>query len=283
MSKYKEIGLKLLYPNMFIFILIFIVGFGSVISVFLFDLTPHWISYIAYFLSAYALIITVARSINLIKWIKRKLHSNKYTNRFITDRDLRNKINLFSGAFFNMIYGLFKLITGIIYHSIWSGSAGVYYFILSLMKISLAKHIIKKSDEKKQIIQYRNTGILMFLLNIAMVGMIILMLKDGKSVVYPGYVIYIQAGYTFYILTVAIINVIKYRRDHTPLIRASKSINLVAGIMSMFILQISMVNQFGNGENMDILNMISGTVTSIATISIAMYMIINSKKTCTKK
>lgn len=278
MSKYKEIGLKLLYPNIFIFILFFIVGFGSVISVFLFDLTTHWFSYIAYGLSAYALIITVARSINLIKWINKKLHSNKYTSRLLTDRDLKNNIKLFSGTFFNNIYGMFKVITGIIYRSVWFGSTGVYYLILGMMKLSLIKHVIKRSNKKKQVNQYRNTGILIFLLNIVMVGMIVLMIKDKKSVIYPGFVIYAQAGYTFYILIVTIINIIKYRKDHTPLIAASKSISLVAAIMSMFILQVAMINQFGTGENMDILNMISGSITSIATISIAVYMIINSKK-----
>lgn len=278
MNKYKEFCLKLLYPNIFLFIIFVIVGFGSVISVFILDLSKHWISYIAYVLSAYALTITVARSINLIKWINKKLHSNKYTNRLITDRDLRNNINLFSGTFFNMIYGIFKLVIGLIYTSVWSGATGIYYVILGMMKLSLTKHVIKKSDEKKQIVQYRNTGILMFLLNIAMVGMIILMIKNGESAKYPGFIIYAQAGYTFYILIIAIINVIKYRKNHTLLIAASKAINLVGAVMSMFILQIAMINQFGNAENLNILNTLSGSVTSIATISIAIYMIINSIK-----
>lgn len=278
MSKYKVIGLNLLYPNIFIFILFFVVGFGSVIGVFLFDLSKHWISYIAYVLSAYALTITVVRSVNWIQWINKILHSNKYTNRLLTDRELKNNIKLFSGTFFNNIYGIFKVITGVIYHSVWFGSTGVYYLILGMMKLSLIKHIIKQSDEKKQLTQYRNTGILMFLLNIAMVGMIVLMIKKGESAIYPGFVIYAQAGYTFYILTVAIIDMIKYRKDHTPLVAASKSINLVVAIMSMFILQVAMINQFGDGNNMDILNIMSGSVTSIATIGIAIYMIINSKK-----
>ena len=278
MNKYKELGLKILYPNVFVFILLFVVGFGSVISVFLFDLSTHWFAYIAYVLSAYALTITVARSIKLIRWIRKKLHSNKYTNRLLTDRDLKDRINLFSGTFFNTIYGVFKVVTGFIYRSVWFGSTGVYYIILGMMKLALTKLVVKNASEDKQISQYKNTGILMFLLNIVMVGMIILMLVEGESAVYPGYVIYVQAGYTFYILTSAIINVIKYRNVRTPVIRASKSINLVAGIMSMFVLQIAMVNEFGSNTNMDILNIISGAVTSISTLGIALYMIINSKK-----
>ena len=278
MNKWKEIGLNLLYPNIFIFILFLIIGYGSVISIFILNLSSHWISYISYVLSAYALTITIPRIINLIKWINKKLHSNKYTNRLITDRNLKNNINLFSGTFFNMIYGVFKFITGFIYHSIWFGATGTYYLILGLMKLSLTKHVIKKLSENKQYIQYRNTGILMFLLNSTMVGMIILMIRDGESVVYPGFIIYAQAGYTFYILTFAIINVIRYRKDHTPLIAASKSINLVASIMSLSILQVAMINQFGeNGTFKTIINTLTGSITSFITIGIAIFMIINSK------
>lgn len=280
MNKWKDIGLKLLYPNIFIFILFFIVGFGSVISVFVLNLSTHWIAYISYVLSAYALTITVARSINLIKWINKKLHSNKYTNRLLTDRDLKNNINLFSGTFFNMIYGIFKFITGFIYRSVWFGATGVYYLVLGMMKLSLTKHVIKNTDEKTQHNQYRNTGILMFLLNVAMVGMIVLMIKNGESAEYPGFVIFAQAGYTFYILIFAIINIIKYRKDHSPIMAASKSINLVAAVMSMFILQVAMINQFGvesDASFKSIINVITGSVTSFVTIGIAIFMIINSK------
>lgn len=280
MSKWKEIGFKLLYPNIFIFILFFVVGFGSVISVFILNLSTHWIAYISYVLSAYALTITVARSINLIKWINKKLHSNKYTNRLLTDTDLKNNINLFSGTFFNMIYGIFKFITGFIYRSVWFGATGVYYLVLGMMKLSLTKHVIKKSDEKTQHNQYRNTGILMFLLNVAMVGMIVLMIKNGESAEYPGFIIFAQAGYTFYILIFAIINIIKYRKDHSPIVAASKSINLVAAVMSMFILQVAMINQFGVASDASfksIINVITGSVTSFVTIGIAIFMIINSR------
>lgn len=278
MNKFKDTILKILYPNIFLFLICFILGFGSVIAVFIYKLENSIIGYISYGLSAYALTITVARNINLIKWINKKLHNNKYTNRFITDKDLKNNINLFSGTFFNIIYSIFKFIIGFIYNSIWFIAIGIYYLILGFMKLSLTKHVIKKSNDKKQLSQYRNTGILMFLLNSAMVGMIVLMIRNGESAIYPGFIIYAQAAYTFYILTISIINVIRYRKDHSPLIASSKSINLVSAIMSLFILQVAMINEFGGDEQFKlIINTITGTLTSIITIGIAIFMIMNSK------
>lgn len=276
-EKYKELCLKFLYPNILIFIFFFVVGYGSVIAVFIYGLSTHWISYITYVLSAYALTITVARSIPLIKWINKKLHSNKYINRLLTDKDFKNNVNLFSGTLFNMVYGIFKFCIGVIYTSLWAGAIGGYYLILGMMKLSLARHVIKKSNSKKQKIQYRNTGILMFLLNASMVIMIILMLRHNQRVEYPGFIIFAQAAYTFYILTFAIINAIKYRHNHKPLIAASKSVNLVGAIMSMFILQIALVNEFGDMNEMKLLNIFSGAIASISTIAIAIYMLMKSK------
>jgi len=278
MGKYRELGLKFIYPNILVFILIFILGFGSVIWIFLNELTDHFISYVIYVLSFYALILTVFRGIKLYKWINKKIHGNKYMNMFISNRELKNNINLFSGTFFNIIYGIFKFITGFIYSSIWFGATGVYYLILGLMKLSLIKYAVKRVDNYKKIRQYRNIGIFMFLLNSAMVGMIILMIRDGNSMIYPGYIIYAQAAYTFYILTFAIINMVRYKRNQMPIIAASKAINLVAAIMSLFILQVSMINQFGGNEMFsDIINTTTGTMTSFVTIGIAIYMTVNSK------
>lgn len=78
----------------------------------------------------------------------------------------------------------------------------------------------------------------------------------------------------------AVINIIKYKRDHTPLIAASKSINLVAAVMSMFILQVAMINQFGvesDASFKSIINVITGSVTSFITIGVAIFMLINSR------
>lgn len=279
MNKWKEITLKILFPNIFIFILFFIIGFGSVIYVFINNLSSSWFAYISYVLSAYALIITVSRSVMLIKKINKGLHNNKYTNRLLTDKVLKSNINLFSGTFFNIIYGIFKMIVGYLYKSIWFGSTGIYYLVLGFMKLSLTKHVIKRSNLNIQNKQYRNIGILMFILNITMVGLIILNIKKESNISYPDYVVITQAAYTFYILTFAIINIIKYRKIYTPIIEASKAINLVAAIMSLFILQVALINQFG-GDSLfkDIINTITGSFTSIITITVAIFMIIKSKK-----
>ena len=50
--------------------------------------------------------------------------------------------------------------------------------------------------------------------------------------------------------------------------------------MSLFILQVVLINQFG-GDSLfkDIINTITGSVTSIITITVAILILIKSKKT----
>lgn len=48
MEKFKEIMNRLLYPNTFVFLLFFIIGFGSVIATFLLQLENNVLGYISY-------------------------------------------------------------------------------------------------------------------------------------------------------------------------------------------------------------------------------------------
>lgn len=108
MEKFKEIMNRLLYPNTFVFLLFFIIGFGSVIATFLLQLENNVLGYISYILSAYALIITIVKLPNMYKKCYEKLDSIKYPNKFIHDTNFRNFIVLYLGFIFNIIYIVYK-------------------------------------------------------------------------------------------------------------------------------------------------------------------------------
>lgn len=270
---------KIFHPNILLFLLITIVGFGSVVATFVLGLENTLYAYISYLLSSYALIIFIIRCIYLYKIIRKKLYKNKITSRFLNSKELRDNLGLFSGTLINFLFAVFKILTGFIYGSWWFISNGFYYLVLSLMKFNLSYKVIKKVKIRKNILEYRNTGIFLFLLNITMVGMIVLMITKDKTNIYPGFIIYAQAAYTFYILILALINVIKYRKNNTPLISSSKAINLVVATMSLFILQTALINTFGGTVLFkNIMNTITGTVVSILDIGIATYMIYNGNR-----
>ena len=57
-----------------------------------------------------------------------------------------------------------------------------------------------------------------------------------------------MAAYTFTAFTVAIINIIKYRKYNSPVYTASKAISLTAAVVSILTLVATMLTTFGDGS-----------------------------------
>ena len=91
-----------------------------------------------------------------------------------------------------------------------------------------------------------------------------------------------MAAYTFTSLTMAIINVFKYRKYNSPVYSASKAISLASACVSMLTLESTMLTTFG-GSTMTLITKkimlgTSGGVISVFIIVMAIYMIVQSSK-----
>lgn len=84
------------------------------------------ITYLAYVLSAYALIITVIAIVRAVKWGKaeffehpqvKKILGISYVDRFLKEKLYRAEISLYPGLLINFLYAGIKLFSGIRYHS----------------------------------------------------------------------------------------------------------------------------------------------------------------------
>ena len=75
-------------------------------------------------------------------------------------------------------------------------------------------------------------------------------------------------------------NVIKYRKDYSPLLASSKCINLTVAMISMISLEVAMVSQFrtNDSEFKMITTGIMGFVVCIINTSMSIYMIIRANK-----
>lgn len=159
----------------------------------------------------------------------------------------------------------------------WLISMGIYYLVLSIVKIYL---IVCYKRLCNQMQCYRNIGYGLFLLNIPMGGMIILMIKTNAGYSYPGYIIYLSALYTFYTVIVAVINVVKFHKTGNLILSANKIINFVCALMSILALQTAMISRFSShGDSYrQMMNTITGVIVYVLVIMTAFYMIIHSKK-----
>ncbi|GJM72550.1 hypothetical protein HMSSN036_47660 [Paenibacillus macerans] len=131
--------------------------------------------------------------------------------------------------------------------------------------------------------RYRLTGRLLFALNIAMVGMIVQMIEKNKGIHSLGLSIYAFAFYAFYSLTVAIINMVKFRKMDHPILSAAKMLSVAGALMSILALQSAMMTQFGEDPLLRrYMNSVTGTGVSLIVIAMAIFMVVRANQALKK-
>ena len=91
-----------------------------------------------------------------------------------------------------------------------------------------------------------------------------------------------MAAYTFTTLTMAIINVIRYRKFNSPILSAAKAISLAAACVSMLTLENTMLVSFNKGampqQIVRLFLALSGGGVSAFIIAMAIYMIVQANR-----
>lgn len=280
----KNLIHNILYPPKILGFIIFNISTILLIYVFSMHKEETAIAYISYPLSAYSLIIFCIWFYKICEFSNDFIKSTKIYQLYLTYENKIIKISLIFGSCINFIYGIFKLIMGIKYSSPWFITFASYYLLLWFMKLPLILHIRKHDFGQEKTKEYRKlkqTGIILLTLDIVLAGMIVLIIHTNETIVYPGYFIYIVAMYDFYLVITSFINVIKYRKKSSPVIIASKCINLTVAMISMVSLEVAMIYEFGSGDENFKLIMTSITGGGVCLINslMAIYMIYKSKQT----
>ena len=245
------------------------------------------ISYVGYFISSYALLVVCFKMPHIIRSIKMRLYANTYSRKLLTDRTLRDVISLYAGCGISIGYAVFKFSAGVYYHSVWIGAVAVYYVIVSLMRFGLMKRYrynLKHENEQEQyrfgLKSYRFCGILMFLLNSAVTGLVVQLIWKGESYRYPGLLIYAFAAYSFYCIAMAIRNMARHRKLESPVLAAAKMLSFACALMSILATQTAMLTQFGDGNTAfaRVMNAATGSVVCFLIFGLAVWMVLRANK-----
>lgn len=278
---------RILHLKKWVLSAISLVSYTTLILIFVYGKTESVLAYPIYCMSAYSLVaFSVAvpdvirktaqhlQKSRLMRWVL----SSKIADRYISDVAFRGNISIYQGMTVNFLYMIFRAVTGMYYASVWSISIAVYYLILGVIRAYLVI-CYKYRDNKDESICYRNIAWSLFLLNISMGGMIILMIKTNSGFSYPGYVIYLSALYTFYILIIAVRNIVKFCKVGSLILSAAKVLNFIAAMMLILGLQTAMISQFSaNGEDYrKMMNTITGGFVYGIVLVIAIYMLLRSR------
>jgi len=238
------------------------------------------ISYILYLVMAFAFAILVIKIYDILNYkINKFIDSKEILRKYRDDHILKYQVSLFTSLGLNVIYVLFKFISGIYFKSLWLISFAIYYFILVILRLNIAKNELKK---KKSLVDeytsYKRIGIILLFINLFL-SIIILIIVNGETLKSYNTIVAISvAVYTFYLMINSIITLIKYRKYKSPLMTSAKVINVVTSMVSMLSLEIIMLSTFGP-EKIDFnetMIMATGGGIAIIILGISLYMIIKS-------
>ena len=181
---------------------------------------------------------------------------------------------------------LFKLIFGIIYSSVWFFMNSIFYGILAYSKFRSVRDYrkIKKIKDKRarRRIAYNNylyNGWLLALLGVAYLIINFIIFKTGKTHNnLDGYLIIIVALISYFSLTTAIIETIKYKRKKDPIVSAACQGNIAKALTSIVLTQVAILDEFSSNINRIKIDCVTGMIVGFAIIMLGLRMVIKITK-----
>ena len=282
---WKKIGKALLFPHIAIMIILLPIATVFLVYSMVFLGTESVPAIISYVLAFYTLMVWTLKVPYLIKFFKSFKDENKYARRWQDDDRLRVNVSLYGTLIWNTAYALLQLGMGFWHHTFWFYSLAGYYICLAVMRFFLARYTTKhKPGEKmrEELIRYRLCGWVFLAMNLVLSLIIFFMVYWNRTFTHHMITAIAMAAYTFTAFTIAIINIVKYRKYNSPVYSASKAISLAAACVSMLTLEATMLTTFGDGSMDAITRKImlgcTGGVISVFIIVMAVYMIVQSSK-----
>lgn len=238
-------------------------------------------AYVSYVLSAYALTVLVAAILPLFPAARRLVHRLPLAHRYMTDQYFKVRSGLMLSFFIDLCYGGFKLACAVGYASFWDGALASYHILLCTVRLYLIRRVpagAEGRDMARELRDYRATGVFLVVLDLALSVIATQIVRDGYGSDHPGMLIYAAAMYAFYSLTIAIVNTVRYRRLHSPVLSAAKAVNLTTALASLFNLETAMIAQFGADQVQFRLVMTACTAFAVCTMVLgaAVFMVISA-------
>lgn len=281
---FKKFGLALLYPHMAVIICLLPIAVAFLILSLVYLDSTNALAMVSYLLSFYVLLVICFRMPKFISFCKKFKKENKYAKMYFGDVRLRMNISLYGSLIWNIAFAIFQLWLGFSQHSLWFYSMFAYYVILAVMRFFLLRHTkaFKPAEEKVfELKKYRFCGILLLVINLALSVIVAFVAGGEKEIKYHMITTIALAAYTFFTLTFAIVNIVRYKKYNSPVYSAAKVLSLVAACVSMVTLETAMLTVFG-GENTEffktLMLSLSGGVVCAVTVFFAIYMIVVSTK-----
>lgn len=282
---WKKAGKKLLFPPIAVLFALLPLGIGGMLLGMICLGKDHPLTIVGYVLSFYTLTIWCVRIPEIICFFRTLKKENKYSRAWFGNQRLRMNVTLVGNVLWNGAYGALQLGMGISHRSAWFYSLAGYYVCLAVMRLLLVRHTLRNEpgkEQKRELHYYRTCGWIFLVLNLALFGMMLNMVRENRVTHHHEITTIAVATYTFVTLTMAIVNIIRYRKYNSPVITAARAVSLTAACVSMFSLENTMLVTFDSGkmtsEMRRLFLALSGGVILMGIVVMAIYMIWNASR-----
>lgn len=254
--------------------------FGSIVGIVIYAMAA-----IMLFPACYCLAMDMRHGVK--EKARSEIEKNPFTRRMAEDYRYRTVMLAVPGLVLNVIFALFNGVIGIYSRSAWYGTLSAYYILLSVMRFLAVRYDRRMSKREKkdellaeEISVYHKCGILFLIMTAALGGMVILMVCEEEGKRYPGFLIYAVAAYTFYKITISIVNLVKVQKFKSPLLMAIRDIGHIDACVSILSLQTAMFASFGDGQKffIKLMNGITGSVVCLLVLGIGSYSVHSANK-----
>lgn len=286
--EWKKVGRRILFPPIWLCIVLAVIAAAALIFVFVKGGENSPVAYVVYVVSFYALTVIVMACIVTVprqyRTLKKKVYENKFANRYLTDPTFKTQISLFGSLGINMLYVVSNIVSGIRNQTAWFLIYATYYAILAVMRFLLLRYASRHKlgdDVIKECRRSRLCVIILMTLNLMLSCSVLMMVYYGRGFEYRGIMIYVMAMYTFYVTTLAIVNLVRYRKYHSPVMTTSKVISLAAAMVSMLSLETAMFAAFGSemaDESKELMIMATGAGIAIIVVGMSVFIIVRTTK-----
>ena len=187
----------------------------------------------------------------------------------------------------NIIMAIVKFVLSLTLPSLWFFINALFMIILSFARFFSIRDYKKTKmlNDKYEIqkIGYKNyltNGILLVILGIMYFFINVYIYYKGTNTTMHEYLTYLVALVAFWSIGSAIYGMVKYKRNHTPILKAVTLTNFANALTSIMLTQIVLLDTYAKTDayNSNLMNGLTGISIGIVIIILGLYMIVGINK-----
>lgn len=175
------------------------------------------------------------------------------------------------GALVHVALSIYHLLLGTLTASWWLLTLGVYYLLLSIVRI-----VVLRTPHHPRF-ALRFTGITLIVLSLPLAGTVLLSVLHDRGHQYHIIIMIAMAAYAFAKITLATVNLVRVRRSRSALRLTLRNISFADAAVSIFALQRSMLATFEGmtGAEIRLMNALLGTAVCLLVPLLGVHLLKN--------